>query len=99
MATSTRSPNGGNHKTTDRVAASTHEAVDRASEPVGRAEERIRESAEHVAERAHKAADYGRHKRDELTQNVSSYVNEHPIASLGIAFGAGLLVSALLKRR
>lgn len=33
-----------------------------------------------------------------LSQQVSEYTRSHPLAALGMAFAAGVLVSALLRR-
>ena len=45
-----------------------------------------------------------KHELNELKKKVSNYekqveqkVQEHPIASLGIAFGAGMLIGSLIK--
>lgn len=40
----------------------------------------------------------GKHKADELGHEVERYVHDKPLATLGIAFVAGLLVSRLLSR-
>ncbi|MFN2327549.1 MAG: hypothetical protein ABR612_01395 [Chromatocurvus sp.] len=41
----------------------------------------------------------GRDKADALGEEVQRYVHEKPVATLGLAFFAGLLVSQLLSRK
>tara|TARA_R110000772_G_scaffold61283_4_gene138237 strand:- start:80790 stop:81137 length:348 start_codon:yes stop_codon:yes gene_type:complete len=40
----------------------------------------------------------GKHKADELEREMERYVHEKPLATIGIAFFAGLVVSRLLSR-
>lgn len=41
----------------------------------------------------------GKHKADEMSHEVERYIHDKPLATIGIAFFAGLLVSRLLSRR
>lgn len=76
------------HKTTDQAAQKAHEVVDAAADRAGHAEERIRETTEHARERS----------RD-MVSKVSKYVDENPLTALGIAFAAGTIFSAIIRRR
>ena len=72
----------------DRVAASAHEAVDKAA---------------HAATAAAKALDKKSSQLKDLQSryldDCREQVREHPIAALGVAVAAGFLISLLLTRR
>lgn len=57
--------------------------------------EKISEIKETVAERANMISESGQIQMD----RVESYVKEKPLQSVGIAFAAGLALSALIGRR
>lgn len=42
--------------------------------------------------------DKGREKAEELSEQAIQYAQEKPLASLGIAFAAGLIVAQLLRK-
>ena len=73
--------------TTERVAGAAHHAVDAAAERSARAENRIRETGHRAAERS-----------QEMRDTVGDYVNQHPVASLGIAVAAGFILGSLIRR-
>lgn len=77
----------GDHATTDRLSERAHETVDRIAKTAGKGEERIR----------HEAAD-AKERSDETLQAISTFVRDNPLTSLGIAFAAGSLLSALKRR-
>jgi ElaB/YqjD/DUF883 family membrane-anchored ribosome-binding protein len=84
--------------TVNDIARKLHEAIDRITVHASKAERRLQSASADMDDlleqsRAEAGAGAGR-----LTGRVSDYVQEHPVASLGIAFGAGLLVAALLRR-
>lgn len=74
--------------TTDRVAKTTHDAIDSLSTYSTQAEERLRETGRVAAERTREYAD-----------EVGAYVARRPLASLAMALGAGLLLGAIMKGR
>lgn len=39
-----------------------------------------------------------RQRVEALSEQLGDYTRQHPLTALGIAFGAGVLVSALLRR-
>lgn len=82
-----------------KATAAAHDAVDRVGEKAGRAEERLRDAAEDVQRRSHDARDRARGLGDEATLTARTYLHEHPVASLAVAFGVGMLVSAFMRRR
>lgn len=81
-----------------RATAAAHEAVDRVGAKAERAEERLREAADDMQRRSHDARLRARDMGEEATLTARTYVNEHPIASLAVAFGVGMLISAVMRR-
>jgi ElaB/YqjD/DUF883 family membrane-anchored ribosome-binding protein len=85
------------HPVTDKLQDTLHESVDTVASKVGPAEEAIREKAQSSSETLTQ-------KRSELESTwnnsaVKKYATENPIATAGLAFSAGMLISALLKRK
>lgn len=85
------------HPVTDALQANLHDSVDTLAEKAGSAEERIRETAQSSSESLAK-------KQSEIEDKwnksaVKKYAVENPVATAGIAFTVGMLVSSLLKRR
>lgn len=54
--------------------------------------------SQEAAERAREAARYARTRAGEVVESVASYTREHPLAALGMAFAAGVLVASLTRR-
>lgn len=86
------------HAGTDLAAKVAHNLIDRVADRAGDTERRLRHSAR-VAERGVKkqlvsAREHGRNAKT----SVGQFVYRHPLACLGIALGAGLLLSALTRR-
>lgn len=86
------------HATTDRFSESAHESVDQIAKSAGKAEERIRHEAEDAKEYVRDAKQKTKQRSDEAMNTVSLFVQENPLISLGIAFAAGSLLSALKRR-
>ncbi len=82
----------------DQVAEAAHETVDRVAKSAADAEERIRKAAAEAERNLKKSSDKAQQQTQELNRVVTDYVNKHPVKSIGIAFAAGVLVSALLRR-
>ncbi len=70
-------------------------AKDRAQRARERVEERLTDLKDRTSSAAHSARVRGKY----AVRQVEHTVEEHPLASVGIAFGVGLLVGALLSRR
>lgn len=56
------------------------------------------QTAPDAAERAREAVSYARTRAGEVVESVASYTREHPLAALGMAFAAGVLVASLTRR-
>lgn len=87
------------HGTVDQVADKLHDVVDKAAEGLGTAEERVRGEARHAAEKVREGQEFARTQGEEMVGKVTDYVRENPLTSLGIAFIAGSIFSALSRRR
>lgn len=71
---------------TERLAQAAHQAVDSLGEYGSRAEERIRDTTQVATERS-----------QEVFGQVRRYVEEHPMAAIGIAVAVGFTVGMLLR--
>ena len=83
---------------TDYVAAKAHETVDTIHERAQRAEREVRGAAERTAEQARQLRDQYAESAEEGLKRATSYLESNPLAVVGIAFVAGVLLSAMLRR-
>lgn len=86
-------------RATDRLSQAAHETVDRVAERAARAEEQLREAADQAAERARAARERAATEAEATMKRVTGYIQENPLTSAAIAFAAGALISAVLRRR
>jgi len=81
----------------DNVTETLHQSVNTLGEHAATAEEKIRETAttssETMAEKQLQARQYW----DQSA--VGKYTKENPVATAGIAFAAGMLLTSLLRRK
>jgi ElaB/YqjD/DUF883 family membrane-anchored ribosome-binding protein len=84
--------------TTDRLAAKAHETVDSVAERAQRAEREMRATAARTAEQAREIHEQAAERAGETIRRAGSYVENNPLAFVGIAFAAGVLLSTLLRR-
>jgi ElaB/YqjD/DUF883 family membrane-anchored ribosome-binding protein len=84
--------------TTDRVAATAHETVDSIAERAQRAEREVRGAAARTAEQARDFQEQAAERAEQTIRRAGSYVENNPLAFVGIAFAAGVLLSTLLRR-
>jgi ElaB/YqjD/DUF883 family membrane-anchored ribosome-binding protein len=83
---------------TDRFTAKAHEAVDSVAEHAQRAEREVRGAAARTAEQARHLGEQAGERAEQSLRRATSYIEESPLAFAGIAFVAGVLLSALFKR-
>lgn len=97
-------------RTVDQVTSGAHKAIDRASETVHPAVDRMASGAHQTVDRIAGAASQAAGTFDlkseqlmdaqaRLTDNCRGYIQENPLASLGIAVAAGFLLSRLVSSR
>lgn len=82
----------------ERLAQVIHDAVDRVSEQVAEAELRVRQAGEEARAKVDAAQRRTRAGTREAERAVERYVDEHPWTALGVAFGAGIIISSFLRR-
>jgi len=84
--------------TTSRAAQAAHEVIDDTAAKAEPVELQLREKAANAGEKVEATHEKAREQLDQSLAKAESFVKEKPLASAGIAFAAGLLVSALLRR-
>lgn len=81
----------------DKVTQTLHKSVDNLAEHASVAEDKIRKtattSAQSMGEKQQQAKQYWDGSA------VGKYTKEHPVATAGIAFAAGMLLSTFLRRK
>ncbi len=85
-------------RTSDKLAKAAHEAVDKVAAGADQIEDRIRQTAAEVQHSARERADRAQRMSEDTIANVQDYVHAHPMASLGLAFVAGIVFSAFMRR-
>lgn len=83
---------------TERLAEKAHRSIDGAAASVAEAERELRRAAAEAAERARRSEEQLAEALDRNLSRVRGYIEKNPIQSAGIAFAAGIVLSALLRR-
>ncbi|WP_158972470.1 DUF883 domain-containing protein [Paraglaciecola sp. L3A3] len=81
----------------DKMTDTLHQSVDTLSEHAHVAEEKIRESATSSAQTFEQKQQQAKQYWDQ--SSVGKFSKENPVATAGIAFAAGVLLTTLLKRK
>ncbi|MCG7638439.1 DUF883 domain-containing protein [Alteromonas sp. CNT1-28] len=85
------------HPVTDQLKDSLHASVDKLADSAGIAEENIRRTATASAENMSARKRLAQQKWQ--ASKVRRYAIENPVATAGIAFAAGMLVTSLLRKK
>jgi ElaB/YqjD/DUF883 family membrane-anchored ribosome-binding protein len=92
-------PRSGNRSEfAERVAEKGHSAVDDLADRVETAERKIGDAGHRVSAKTRAAKDSAQSEFSEYQRRVEVYAREHPYTALGVAFAAGLIAAALLRR-
>lgn len=75
-------------ETIGRVQSGAHEAVDKAANAANQAADALGKKGEQL-----------KNAEQQFVEDCRGYIHEHPVASLGMAVGAGFLLSRLLSGR
>jgi ElaB/YqjD/DUF883 family membrane-anchored ribosome-binding protein len=96
----TRQPGGRDSfdSESERLAQVIHDAIDRVTERAAGAEQKVRSAGEEVREKADNAQQRARASTREAEQAVEGYIDRHPWTAVGVAFGAGIVLSLFLRR-
>lgn len=97
MSQTTISPELG-HSTTDRLASMAHETIDRVTPKANRAEHELRGAARRAADSAKLMQGHALETAHDDLRRLRSYAESNPLITAGIAFAAGALLSALVRR-
>jgi len=99
MTTTDQNRQGRNDTTTtDRFAAKAHETADTIAERAQRAEREVRGAAERTADQARQLRDEYADTAEQGLRRAASYLESNPLAFVGIAFVAGVLLSTMIRR-
>ncbi|MFW8591612.1 DUF883 domain-containing protein [Glaciecola sp. 2405UD65-10] len=94
--TNTKTANS-EHPVIDKVRDTLHESVDTLAQKAASTEESLRSGAQNGTQSIQEAQAKAQAKWEE--SGVKKYATENPIATAGIAFAAGMLFSAVLRRK
>ncbi len=83
--------------TTDRLASMAHETIDRVTPKANRAEYEVRGAAARAVDTANLMQEHVNTAQNNL-RKARSYAESNPLITAGIAFAAGALLSALIRR-
>ena len=86
-------------RTTRAVADKAHETVDKLADRVAGAESSAREAAGATSEKLAARKQDAQAKVDDAMSEINRFVQKNPLASTGIAFAAGALLTSLLGRK
>lgn len=89
---------GSNSPVTEKATAAAHHAVDAVSLRAASAEDTIRKTAASSGEALHEKQEQIKHQLQGSYQRTRAMAVENPLAAAGIAFAAGVLVTALFRR-
>lgn len=82
----------------NRVVQGAHEAVDRVAEKAGPAVERLKSGVAGAAESLQSHAEEFGAMQEQWMQNARGCVRDHPLATVAIAVGVGMLLSRMVAR-
>ncbi|WP_338517856.1 DUF883 domain-containing protein [Alteromonas gracilis] len=85
------------HPLTDSMQASLHASVDKLADSAGIVEENLRKTATSSAENMSARKRLAEKKWH--ASKVRAYAVENPVATAGIAFAAGMLATALFRKK
>lgn len=82
-----------------RAASFAHETVDKLASTASAAEKNLRNTAGLSADAVKARGEQVKHEFESASAQTRAFIAKHPYASAGIAFGAGMLITAFLRRR
>src|SRR5262245_46270625 len=85
------------HGSVDKIAQSAHEAVDRIASRAAPAVDQMRSAATHASEAMSDRLDRFTAVQDEWIDSAREQVRAHPLAVVGLAVLAGLLVGRIMR--
>lgn len=86
------------HAGTEVAARMAHDLIDRVARRAELAEESIRRTADTAEKKMRRTVQAARERSISARGSMGEFVRNHPIAAIGIALGAGLLLSSMRRR-
>ncbi len=80
------------------IVAVIRDALDQFASEADDAEQRVKAAAADLKTRVASSTKQAKRTGKEAASAVEGYVDDHPWAALGIAFGAGIVLSSMLRR-
>lgn len=84
--------------TSDRLASMAHDTIDRVRPKVNRAELEVRDAAAKTTEGFKQLQEQAVEAAEEGLSKARSYMSTNPLTTAGIAFAAGAVLGALIRR-
>lgn len=84
---------------TEKATSAAHDAVDALSTKAATAESSVRKGASSSAEALSEKQLIAREKLSVCTAKTRAFASENPLATAGIAFAAGMLITSLFRRK
>ena len=100
-SSSKKSGNGSkkpNAPTTEQAVRAAHDALDTAAEKLGPVEDRVRKESAKSKETLKVKSQEAKDEFEVALTKVEDFARERPLAAAGIAFAAGIIASAILRR-
>lgn len=82
----------------NKVADKAHQAIDKAAEAASSLEAKVGETSDNAQLKVDETIDNVKQAGVTAQATVTTYVNDNPLKAIGIAFGVGILASALLRK-
>lgn len=84
--------------TTEKMRLKAHQAVDGAADRAVNVERKLRDEAAVAQVKLGEKKEAAQEQLEETMASLEAYIRQNPMKAAGIAFGAGLVVSRLLRR-
>jgi ElaB/YqjD/DUF883 family membrane-anchored ribosome-binding protein len=88
----------GAHEAIDTVAGKVHPAVDQVASRVHEATDNLAGAASNAADRLERRSEEFLDSQAELLESIRDFTHQKPMTALGIAVGAGFILSLLLRK-
>ena len=85
------------HGATDRIAQTAHQAVDRIASKAAPAMDRMRNTASNAADQMQARMEDFSEMQEQWTESMRDQVRAHPLAVVGLAVVAGMLLGRLSR--
>ncbi len=84
--------------TSSRIGDSTQESIDKITREANKAKKRLEDAASDMGDDIKHSVKKAGQASEEALDTVGSYVREHPLITLGVAFTAGLVAYSIFRR-